>query len=186
MNGFNRMCGYNHAHLVWLNCYSRRCRQQTEVFRYYRYLLGLFFCLLRGTLHLRKVHALFFLNFFFSKLVTDFCRNCFVWPNCGFNISTRVSKCLKGSARPYWRMMLVWKIWLMLITTTKSFELQFWSFRQNMQRDHITWLIIAICGSVKMSVYLNMFRYNHTCVQHVMLSFHFAVCTLKVWPQELR
>ena len=34
----------------------------------------------------------------------------------------------------------------MLITTTKSFEPQFWWCRQNMQRDHATWLIIAIWG----------------------------------------
>jgi len=101
---------------------------------------------LRGPLHLRKVHALVFKTMFSHRFLSELKQSGFVWPNCGFNISTRASKRLNGSARPYWRMMLVSKIWLMLITTTKSFKLQFWWCRQNIQRDHITWLIIAIWG----------------------------------------
>jgi len=84
---------------------------------------------------------LWFSKQFLLQISFELNKSCFVWPNCGFNFSTSASNCLNGSARPYWRMILVWK---MLITTTKTFETQFRWCRQNMPRRHITWLSIAI------------------------------------------
>ena len=55
------------------------------------------------------------------------------------------STCLKGSARPYWRIILVSKITIDVDKATKSFEPQFWWCHQH-HGDHITWLIIAIWG----------------------------------------
>ena len=77
-----------------------------------------------------------FQNNFCHKFLSEFFfKSCFVWPNCGFNISTRASKCLNGSARPYWRIMLVWKITIDVANNNK----EFWTAVLVMPSEHAAW-----------------------------------------------
>ena len=64
-----------------------------------------------------------------SQISVRITKSCFVWPNCGFNISPRASKCLNGPASPYWRIMLVWK------TNNK----EFWTAVLVMPSEHAAW-----------------------------------------------
>ena len=62
-----------------------------------------------------------FQNNFCRRFLSKLKKSCFVRPNCGFNVSTRASKYLNGSARPYWRIMLVWKITIDVDNNNKEF-----------------------------------------------------------------
>ena len=71
---------------------------------------------LRGPLYLRKVHVLILKTQILIVRITK------VWPNCGFNINPKAANCLNGSARPNWRIMLVWKITNDVDNNKKTFE----------------------------------------------------------------
>ena len=58
-----------------------------------------------------------------------------MWPNCGFNIGTRASKCLNGSHSRYWRIILVWKITIDVDNNNK----EFWTAVLVMPSAHAAW-----------------------------------------------
>ena len=75
-----------------------------------------------------------FQNTFDQRFLSEL-KNLVLWPNYGFNISTRASKCLNGSTRPYWRIMLVWKIAADVDNSNK----EFWTAVLVMPSEHAAW-----------------------------------------------
>ena len=96
-----------------------------------------------------------------------------MWPNCWFNINIRATKCLNGSARPYWRIMLVWKI------TT--------DVQNNNESEHaacMTWLITAIWGQCQ-NVYIHKKKSDRIIHYYMCATRHAFIPFCSMHPESL-
>ena len=93
------------------------------------------FNLLRGALHLREVHALIFRTLFCHRFLSELKKYLVLCDLIVDLILAPGSKCLNGSARPYWRIMLVWKIAVDFDNNNK----ELWTAVLVMPYEHAAW-----------------------------------------------